>query len=556
MPPLPSAQPGAASPAASSRSSPSPSSALAPLRVSPAPAKPSPAKPPNTLNLRQSPSKNTAELVQPRGQQSKLVGPERLPVKQESVPNDASNVEKSRADLLTQERQQRVKTTVSQAFQGLYQQAYLDTARRIVSNSNQELEQITNLFEQQQRLIDDLKPPSDSLRSAMLLYTAIVDLAEIILAARAFLYGAATGVGAAAAGVGAVLGPALASLIEPILFLLDIVLDIPIFGYIWVTNRRNKKYIEVHDSVERAIAVANNRLNRRQAFIDQKAEAIGERMRQAAQQDSKKSRYSVSLIDRFRESRDRIRNLKEQRKQSAERYKKKLEFANKLIGKFKSGPIKKYGKTALRIIGDLVVVIDLYPFRVQTTRAIFKDHKGYYDQAAIDDRNVLREELNRFIQDISVQTNLAINTEETQDKLDAADAAAGIEQLPIFQSPVLESESFDDQGLIDENSTQDYFQDEAMGTGSAPSGRNQQRQEEQFFDRDSLSELNDKQNRTREDNIKLTRAREIMQRGSIDGRENDPVLRAAYNRAQRGQKVYDGTYENRNGFKFSNVSNI
>ncbi|PIU16576.1 hypothetical protein COT20_00280 [bacterium (Candidatus Gribaldobacteria) CG08_land_8_20_14_0_20_39_15] len=70
---------------------------------------------------------------------------------------------------------------------------------------------------------------------------------------------------------------------------------------------------------------------------------------------------------------------------------------------------------------------------------------------------------------------------------------------------------------------------------------------------DALSELNSKKNRTREENIRLVKARQIMQRKSIDVNETDPVLRAAYERASRGERVYDGTYENRNGLRFDNV---
>jgi hypothetical protein len=70
---------------------------------------------------------------------------------------------------------------------------------------------------------------------------------------------------------------------------------------------------------------------------------------------------------------------------------------------------------------------------------------------------------------------------------------------------------------------------------------------------DALSELNSKQNRTREENIRLVKARQIMQRGSIDVNETDPVLRAAYERARRGEKAYDGTYAHHKGFRFDNV---
>lgn len=72
---------------------------------------------------------------------------------------------------------------------------------------------------------------------------------------------------------------------------------------------------------------------------------------------------------------------------------------------------------------------------------------------------------------------------------------------------------------------------------------------------DALSQLNSKQNRTPEENEKLTKAKKIMETHSIDATERDPVLRAAYERAEMGQKVFDGTSETRNGFVFSNSKN-
>lgn len=80
-------------------------------------------------------------------------------------------------------------------------------------------------------------------------------------------------------------------------------------------------------------------------------------------------------------------------------------------------------------------------------------------------------------------------------------------------------------------------------------------EDETQFDtiKDALSELNSKQNRTREENLLLIRAKEIMLKHSIRPDEQHPVLRAAYERALMGQKVNDGTYENRNGFAFNNA---
>ncbi|MBU6214322.1 hypothetical protein KGM48_00545 [Patescibacteria group bacterium] len=72
--------------------------------------------------------------------------------------------------------------------------------------------------------------------------------------------------------------------------------------------------------------------------------------------------------------------------------------------------------------------------------------------------------------------------------------------------------------------------------------------------KDALSELNAKMNRTPEENGRLNRAREIMKSVSINPYEvRDPVFLAAFERAHAGQKVYDGSYENRNGFKFLNL---
>jgi len=71
---------------------------------------------------------------------------------------------------------------------------------------------------------------------------------------------------------------------------------------------------------------------------------------------------------------------------------------------------------------------------------------------------------------------------------------------------------------------------------------------------DALSELNSKENRTLEETAKLNRAREIMEGQSIlVSEKNDPVLMAASNRYDMGQRAFDGTAETRNGFHFSNI---
>jgi hypothetical protein len=72
--------------------------------------------------------------------------------------------------------------------------------------------------------------------------------------------------------------------------------------------------------------------------------------------------------------------------------------------------------------------------------------------------------------------------------------------------------------------------------------------------KDALSELNEKQSRTVDENARLAQAEWIMRHVSIQPNEmNDPVLRAAYERASQGQKVSDGTDETRGGFVFKNL---
>jgi hypothetical protein len=73
---------------------------------------------------------------------------------------------------------------------------------------------------------------------------------------------------------------------------------------------------------------------------------------------------------------------------------------------------------------------------------------------------------------------------------------------------------------------------------------------------DALDELNKKTDRTREENIKLTRAKEIMERNSIDNNDkSDPVLMAAFDKASAGIRPYGrATPEQRKGYKFSNVT--
>lgn len=69
---------------------------------------------------------------------------------------------------------------------------------------------------------------------------------------------------------------------------------------------------------------------------------------------------------------------------------------------------------------------------------------------------------------------------------------------------------------------------------------------------DALEELNNKDERTDEDNKKLVQARQILNSGVIsDEQMNDPVLKAAWEHNQRGEAEYDPVTGN--GFKFSNT---
>lgn len=68
--------------------------------------------------------------------------------------------------------------------------------------------------------------------------------------------------------------------------------------------------------------------------------------------------------------------------------------------------------------------------------------------------------------------------------------------------------------------------------------------------KNALDELNTKQSRTREENIKLVKARQIMKEGSISNNDlDDPVLKAAWEKHNDGVKEFDGV----SGYRFDNT---
>ncbi|PIR41935.1 MAG: hypothetical protein COV30_00945, partial [Candidatus Yanofskybacteria bacterium CG10_big_fil_rev_8_21_14_0_10_37_15] len=71
---------------------------------------------------------------------------------------------------------------------------------------------------------------------------------------------------------------------------------------------------------------------------------------------------------------------------------------------------------------------------------------------------------------------------------------------------------------------------------------------------DELWELNAKPNLSKEDKERLQKAYWIMEHNHIEDKEkNDPVFLRAFERANRGEVIFDGSPEKRHGFKFSNV---
>jgi len=74
---------------------------------------------------------------------------------------------------------------------------------------------------------------------------------------------------------------------------------------------------------------------------------------------------------------------------------------------------------------------------------------------------------------------------------------------------------------------------------------------------DELLELNSQPNLDQYDKERLQRAHKIMTSGHIEDKEkSDPVLLRAWERANRGEVVYDGSPEKMNGFSFSNIQTI
>ncbi len=84
----------------------------------------------------------------------------------------------------------------------------------------------------------------------------------------------------------------------------------------------------------------------------------------------------------------------------------------------------------------------------------------------------------------------------------------------------------------------------------AAEAENKRMREYQQSSNDALDQLNKKSNRTREDNIKLSKAADIMRNGSISNDDkSDPVLMAAWNKHNAGIRPFNGIV----GYKFANV---
>jgi len=89
---------------------------------------------------------------------------------------------------------------------------------------------------------------------------------------------------------------------------------------------------------------------------------------------------------------------------------------------------------------------------------------------------------------------------------------------------------------------------------SAPSDNKNNGKTDSMSIHDELWELNAKPDLSKEDKERLQKAYWIMEHNQIEDKEkDDPVLLRAFERASRGEVIFDGSPEKRHGFKFSNV---
>ena len=89
---------------------------------------------------------------------------------------------------------------------------------------------------------------------------------------------------------------------------------------------------------------------------------------------------------------------------------------------------------------------------------------------------------------------------------------------------------------------------------SAPSDNKNNGKTDSMSIHDELWELNAKPDLSKEDKERLQKAYWIMEHNQIEDKEkDDPVLLRAFERANRGEVIFDGSPEKRHGFKFSNV---
>ena len=170
--------------------------------------------------------------------------------------------------------------------------------------------------------------------------------------------------------------------------------------------------------------------------------------------------------------------------------------------------------------------------------------KMYHAQIKRDNENLAKYKKEQAVQQSQEQNQR--NTELEQERTAQLEQSA---QQEAVNNEMDEQEQTEQQ----ESENEEVSYEQNISQEDLDNKQQIQDKNADLFGEDALSEFNSRQDHTREEKMKLIRAKEIMEKKSITTNEkSDPVLVAAYTRAMNGQEVYDGTPEKRHGFHFSN----
>lgn len=254
--------------------------------------------------------------------------------------------------------------------------------KEAVTYYQQEFNKIQRNYEGLSSQLNDAKKPSKLTFDVLFLYFIVNDVAEFYIVVLKVIAYVSSG------GAAAVVG-------EPASMVADLALDIPIFGYMLLINRQGKKYIEIYEGVEKFSNLVQSTYD-----VNVTKNAVNlERVQQLRQSSSKDAFISrgknIGTVSKLNEA---TQNLG---KGTGGSQAQKLQIAEKIISRLKSGPIKKFGKNALRILADFIPIIEAWPFRSRAVYGLYQDFKEMHQELVENSKNNIEDIKNAYLENFS-----------------------------------------------------------------------------------------------------------------------------------------------------------